>query len=62
MYGNQDREPDDGDTDGKDGVSESVTRLVGEVGEDHGECKGGGPWRNAVQLCLDLSIAVAVDD
>jgi hypothetical protein len=36
--------------------------FVGEVGEDHGEGKGGGPGGYAVELRLDFTIAVAVDD
>jgi hypothetical protein len=62
VYGDQDCETDDCDTDGENGVSEAMACFVGEIGEDHceGECSGPGGY--AVQLCLDFTIAVAVDD
>jgi hypothetical protein len=62
VYRNQNCETDDCDTDGENGVSEAMARLVGEIGEDHCEGEGGGPGGYAVELRLDLAVAVAIDD
>lgn len=62
VHRDQDCETSDGDTDGEDGVRETMARLVGQVCEDHSETKGGGPWWYAVKLSLNLSVAIAVND
>ena len=58
----QDREPDDGDDDGKNNERETVSDLVRREGEAHREAECNHPGRNAVQLSFDLIVTVRPDD
>lgn len=62
VHRDQDCETSDGDTDGEDGVRESMACFVGQVCEDHSETKGSSPWWYAVKLRLNLAVAVTVND
>jgi hypothetical protein len=62
VYRDQDGEADDCDADGKDSITESMACFVGEIGEDHCKGEGGGPGGYTVELCLDFTVAVAIDD
>ena len=50
---NEDGETGNGKADGEYGEGEAVSEFIAEVGDDHGEGEAGGPWRYAVELCLD---------
>lgn len=62
MYGDQNSESSDAYSDGEDGEKEAVFEPVREPCDKHRETKSGGPWRNTVQLCLDLGVTIALDD
>ena len=62
VYGNKNSESSDADSDGENGEKEAVFEPVREPCDKHRETKSGGPWRNTVQLGLDLGVAIALDD
>lgn len=62
MYREQDGESSDGYTDSEDCITQAMACLVGNPGQNHGKGESGRPWGYAVQLCLDLAIAIAVDN
>lgn len=62
MDGQEDREAGDGDADGPDGVGEAVAGQVAQDGDEHGEGKGRSPGGHAMQLGLDVAVAVGLND
>lgn len=62
MYREQDGESSDGYTDSEDGITQAMACLVRNPSQNHGKGESGRPWGYTVQLCLDLAIAIAVDN
>ncbi len=55
-------ETSDGYADGDDGKEEPVFEVVGKGSHEHAEDECGSPGRDGEELCLDLGVAVRLDD
>jgi hypothetical protein len=62
VYGNENSKSGDADSNGEHGEDEAVFEPVREPCDKHGEPKSGSPRGNTVQLCLDLRVAVGLDN
>lgn len=62
VHDHEDGEAGDGNEDGDYGEEESVAEAVREGGDQHAESEGACPWRDRVELRLDVTVAVGLDD
>ena len=60
--GQQNTEARDCNAEWDKGEGEAVLQQVRKGCDDHGEDEGACPWRHAVQLGLDLAVAIGSDD
>lgn len=62
VNGDEDAESDDGNANCKDGEAETMAGLVRDERNGHGKAESHSPRRNGVQLCLNRTVAVSLDD
>ena len=62
VYREQDCETGNANADGYDGEQKAVLRSVGQPRDQHREAKRCSPRRDRVQLRLNGTVAVALDD
>lgn len=62
VHGDQNGEARNADQNRENGEEETVLEAVRNVGDEHAEAESRSPRGHGVELCLDLGVAVALND